>query len=149
MTATRIHDTTLYITQAGADAGSRIVPSETVLIVVRGMSLAKEFRVALTKRDVAFNQDLKALQCEPEVDSEFLFYALLTHRERIKELSTEASHGTKRLQTDILENYELDIPDHQTQRRLTDILSAYDDLIENNRRRMALLEESARLLYQE
>ena len=31
--------------------------------------------------------------------------------------------------------------------RLSAILSAYDDLIENNRRRMALLEESARLLY--
>ena len=29
------------------------------------------------------------------------------------------------------------------------ILSAYDDLIENNRRRMALLEEAARLLYRE
>lgn len=35
------------------------------------------------------------------------------------------------------------------QRRIADILSTYDDLIENNRRRMALLEESARLLYRE
>jgi type I restriction enzyme S subunit len=35
------------------------------------------------------------------------------------------------------------------QRAIVDILSAYDDLIENNRRRMALLEEAARLLYQE
>jgi len=35
------------------------------------------------------------------------------------------------------------------QRSIADILSAYDDLIENNRRRMALLEESARLLYRE
>ncbi|MEN9492226.1 MAG: hypothetical protein RJA63_2675 [Pseudomonadota bacterium] len=29
------------------------------------------------------------------------------------------------------------------------MLASYDDLIENNRRRMALLEESARLLYRE
>ena len=35
------------------------------------------------------------------------------------------------------------------QERIADILSTYDDLIENNRRRMALLEESARLLYRE
>lgn len=35
------------------------------------------------------------------------------------------------------------------QRRIADILSTYDNLIENNRRRMALLEESARLLYRE
>ena len=34
-------------------------------------------------------------------------------------------------------------------RRIADILSAYDDLIENNRRRMALLEEAARQLYRE
>ena len=40
-------------------------------------------------------------------------------------------------------------PDSKTQNRITDILSTYDDLIENNRRRIKLLEESARLLYRE
>ncbi len=40
-------------------------------------------------------------------------------------------------------------PDTETQQRIASVLSAYDDLIENNRRRMALLEESARLLYRE
>jgi restriction endonuclease S subunit len=32
---------------------------------------------------------------------------------------------------------------------ISDVLTAYDDLIENNRRRIALLEEAARLLYRE
>jgi type I restriction enzyme S subunit len=40
-------------------------------------------------------------------------------------------------------------PDPAVQERIAQILSAYDDLIENNRRRMALLEESARMLYRE
>ena len=35
------------------------------------------------------------------------------------------------------------------QQRIVEILASYDDLIENNRRRIQLLEESARLLYQE
>lgn len=35
------------------------------------------------------------------------------------------------------------------QKRIANILSAYDDLIENNRRRIALLEEAARQLYKE
>ena len=35
------------------------------------------------------------------------------------------------------------------QDRIASILSAYDDLIENNRRRIALLEQAARLLYRE
>lgn len=38
-------------------------------------------------------------------------------------------------------------PDQE--KRIADILSAYDDLIENNRRRMALLEDAARHLYRE
>ena len=37
----------------------------------------------------------------------------------------------------------------RVQQRIADILSAYDDLIENNRRRMVLLEEAARHLYRE
>jgi type I restriction enzyme S subunit len=40
-------------------------------------------------------------------------------------------------------------PDLATQERIVSILSAYDDLIENNRRRIALLEQAARLLYRE
>lgn len=42
---------------------------------------------------------------------------------------------------------QITIPDVNTQRRIADFLSAYDDLIENNRRRIALLEETARLAY--
>jgi type I restriction enzyme S subunit len=40
-------------------------------------------------------------------------------------------------------------PARREQVRIASVLSAYDDLIENNRRRIALLEESARLLYRE
>lgn len=49
----------------------------------------------------------------------------------------------------VLHEIKVRAPDATIQRRITEILSAYDDLIENNRRRMALLEESARLLYRE
>jgi type I restriction enzyme S subunit len=49
----------------------------------------------------------------------------------------------------VLGSFEFALPDRDAQERIADTLSAYDDLIENNRRRMALLEESARLLYQE
>ena len=41
------------------------------------------------------------------------------------------------------------VPELLVQTEIADILSAYDDLIENNRRRIALLEEAARLLYRE
>ena len=41
------------------------------------------------------------------------------------------------------------IPDHRIQERIASILSTYDDLIENNKRRIRLLERAARLLYDE
>ncbi|HKV96597.1 MAG TPA: restriction endonuclease subunit S [Gammaproteobacteria bacterium] len=48
-----------------------------------------------------------------------------------------------------LKQIEIPIPPLHLQRGIADILSAYDDLIENNRRRMALLEDAARQLYRE
>ena len=49
----------------------------------------------------------------------------------------------------VLHELRVRCPDVKLQERIVDILSAYDDLIENNRRRMALLEEAARQLYRE
>ena len=49
----------------------------------------------------------------------------------------------------VLGSFEFVLPPRPSQTRISSILSAYDDLIENNRRRMALLEEAARQLYRE
>jgi len=49
----------------------------------------------------------------------------------------------------VLSSFRLPIPGRATQRCISSILSAYDDLIENNRRRIQLLEQAARLLYKE
>jgi type I restriction enzyme S subunit len=49
----------------------------------------------------------------------------------------------------VLGSFEFTLPARKSQSRISSILSAYDDLIENNRRRMGLLEEAARQLYRE
>jgi type I restriction enzyme S subunit len=49
----------------------------------------------------------------------------------------------------VLHELKVNAPDQTTQERIAAILSTYDDLIENNRRRMALLEDAARQMYQE
>lgn len=41
------------------------------------------------------------------------------------------------------------VPEVEHQRRIADVLSSYDDLIENNRRRIRLLEQAVRLIYEE
>ena len=53
------------------------------------------------------------------------------------------------LSAGIVSRFPLACPDIELQKRIASILSAYDDLVENNRRRIALLEEAARLLYRE
>ena len=49
----------------------------------------------------------------------------------------------------VLHELRIRVPGSATQERIVDFLSAYDDLIENSRRRMALLEEPAKQLYEE
>jgi hypothetical protein len=49
----------------------------------------------------------------------------------------------------MLSNYEAEVPDYNTQRRIASILSTYDDLIENNQKQIKLLEEAAQRLYKE
>jgi len=49
----------------------------------------------------------------------------------------------------VLHTLGVSVPDLQTQHKIVSALRAYDDLIQNNRRRIALLEEAARLLYRE
>lgn len=145
-----INDTQLHLSAEGAANGTRIVPKHTVLAVVRGMSLAKEFRISITQREMTFNQDIKALHCADDVDPHFLFYALKARKNYIRELATEASHGTKKLETDTLGSVEILVPTTlEAQKAVASIALNYDDLIENNRRRIALLEEAARQLYKE
>lgn len=49
----------------------------------------------------------------------------------------------------LLSNHEISLPSLATQQKIASILSAYDDLIENNRKQIKLLEEAAQRLYKE
>lgn len=83
------------------------------------------------------------------LDNRFLFYSFL-HKGKVGAFSPLFTGSTiKHLPRQQLAKIEIDFPELDVQRRIADILSAYDDLIENNRRRMALLEEAARQLYRE
>ena len=53
------------------------------------------------------------------------------------------------LSTEIVSRFPVWCPDLSTQKQIAELLSSYDDLISNNRRRIELLEQSARLLYRE
>ena len=83
------------------------------------------------------------------LNNEFLFYSLL-YKGRTGQLVPLFTGATiKHLPREKLAKVEVEIPPLQVQHRIASILSAYDALIENNRRRIQLLEQSTRLLYKE
>lgn len=63
--------------------------------------------------------------------------------------SMTGASGRQRADRRFIERLKLAVPDLPTQERIADILSAYDDLIENNNRRIELLEKAAQDLYKE
>lgn len=78
---------------------------------------------------------------DPKFSAYFLKHALKDYQS-----DKAAVPGVDR---NVLHELKVRAPNITTQLRIASILSTYDDLIENNHRRMALLEESARLLYRE
>lgn len=82
-----------------------------------------------------------------ELSTNFLYYALQLKLRLLQGHS--AGTATKYLTLPILNELQIDVLDFGIQNNITSILSAYDELIENNNRRIALLEESMRLLYRE
>ena len=80
-----------------------------------------------------------------ENSRKFVYYFLQTmHLEKYN-----SGAGVPTLNQNHLHGIKLLLPNNNVQTRIADILSAYDDAIENNNRRIALLEKAARELYRE
>ena len=110
------------ITQAAVDGGTSLVPTGTVMFVVRGMSLANEFRVGVATRPVAFNQDLRAIVPAEDIDGRYLAHFLKATEQAIIGMANNASHGTKRLPTEMIGSVGVPVPPIKVQRRIAAIL---------------------------
>jgi type I restriction enzyme S subunit len=85
-----------------------------------------------------------------EVDTRFLHYYFFSQdwRETI-EANKLAGATVDRIPLTHFPKFPINVPPLSVQRRIASILSTYDDLIENNTRRIEVLEEMARRLYDE
>lgn len=112
-------------------------------------------QVGLIPRDPRFHryiisQSQMKLTVNPEVtDAKFVYYFFRLPSTVQTVINHAATSGVPHINLRILKDLKITLPEVDIQGRIADILSAYDDLIENNRRRMALLEEAARELYRE
>ena len=96
--------------RALTETSLRLISSPAVLLVVRGMILARTIPIAVTVAPVTINQDMKALVPAGPVSAQFLGLALLGAREALTALIDEAGHGTKRLPTERWRELELPVP---------------------------------------
>jgi type I restriction enzyme S subunit len=128
----------------------RVVPQENDIVFSYEATLHRyalipaEFRGCLGRRMALVRPD------PMKVHPRFLHYYFLTSSWRsVVEANIINGATVDRVPLTKFPDFQVRLPVLETQRRIASILSAYDDLIENNRRRIQLLEQSARLLYKE
>jgi len=141
----------LYITsyeQTYSEAGleqSRLWPAGTLCITIA----ANIADTAILGIDACFPDSVIGfIPDEQKTDARFVKYLFdATIQRHVQQFTQGAAQDN--LSQEKLLSIEFVVPGVTEQKRIANILSAYDDLIENNRRRMALLEEAARQLYRE
>lgn len=85
-----------------------------------------------------------------KIDTDFLYYLMQTDNIRKTMIgSMTGATGRQRVNNDVFNSIEISLPDVEVQKKIGSILSSYDDLIENNKNQIKLLEESALRLYKE
>lgn len=119
----KLADTVDHITPAAVDDGAvALLPPGAVLVVVRGMILARLFPVAQTLVPMAINQDLKGVLPRAGLDAGFLAWLLRgTAKESLQRLD-EAGHGTKALRMEAWTSMALPIPPETEQAQIVAFL---------------------------
>lgn len=135
------------VTEFAIGNGTRLVPANSILFVVRGMSLKSEFRLGITTRAVSFNQDVKALIPAEGIDPNFLVYAIKAKTSEILSMVEEAGHGTGVLPTPLIQSLEIAVPSISEQLIVAGLFRALDDKIELNRQMNTTLESMAQALF--
>ena len=124
----RLTDSADHISEAAFTATSlRRLPANTVVLVVRGMILAHTVPIAVLTVESAINQDLKALLPKRDVDPTFLAAMLQAQHGTILSQVSTAGHGTKKLDSRVLANIRIPLPELDEQRRIAAILDLAAD----------------------
>ena len=146
MKVREIWDSRDHITNAALrQTGVSLIQPPAVLIVVRGMILARTFPTAITKVPVTVNQDMKALLPRPNLLPDY-FVSLLTGIQRdLLQLVEIAGHGTCCLRTDSWENLVLPLPPLNEQEAIGAFLASelliLNTAIARTEREIALMQE--------
>ncbi|WP_420869368.1 restriction endonuclease subunit S [Cupriavidus gilardii] len=137
-----LEDAIDHVSAAGVEAGSRLAPEGAVLLLVRGMGLAKDLPVAVINRPMAFNQDVKALVSRRQYSGQFLRSAIYVGKERLLSQIVPSAHGTMTLNLNDVETFKVACPsDPDEAKDIVTILHTLDRKIDLHRKKREVLEE--------
>jgi type I restriction enzyme, S subunit len=128
-------------------SSAKVLPTNTVLIAMYGDGRTMG-SVGMLRHPAATNQACCAMivdekKCLPK----FLLYSLIHHRRSL--ISLALGGAQRNLSGKTIRAFKINIPPLESQRKIGALLSYYDDLIQNNTRRIQILEEMARRIYEE
>ena len=140
-----IYETERRISKFGKENyASKFIPPFSIIYTCIGNTTGK---IALNKSDCMTNQQINSVVPHKDYDFRFIYYYLIDITPYIRKIGGGAA--TPIVNKTTFGNIEISIPPLQTQKRIADILSAYDDLIENNLKRIKLLEQATQNIYKE
>ena len=125
---------------------SLILKGSTCVVTIG--SIGKKMTQAYT--DCFINQAVNAVSPNKNYDKDFVYYLLKNNLYKVKGSDSVTSSGRENVSKSSFSSIDVKvIKDLPTQRKIASILSAYDELIENNLKRIKLLEEATRIAYKQ
>ncbi|HVS06351.1 MAG TPA: restriction endonuclease subunit S [Candidatus Dormibacteraeota bacterium] len=139
MKTSHLSGSQIRITDLGLrESATKLVPANSVLIVVRSGVLKHSIPVAINRVPVALNQDMKALTAGPKVDPEYLAHFLRAAAPTI--LTWVRATTADNFPIEKLRSLEVPLPDLPKQRRIADILDRADALRAKRRKSLVQLD---------
>ena len=126
---------------------NNLLPMNSVCFVCIGSTIGK---MCLTNKPSFTNQQINALLVNENYDSQYVFYLLRYVKGYFQQIGAGTGSGKGIVNKSTFEKSRICVEkDLFFQKKIATMLSAYDELIENNNKRIKLLEQMAENLYKE
>ena len=125
--------------------GEYLYEEPEVIVVARGVGGTGDVKISPPKSWIT-NLSI-VLSVDTKLVDKFFFKELL-HAEKLKS-KLDSGASISQITINSLESYKVKLPDLSFQKSVREVLIKYDNLIENNNRRIAILEDMAQSLYRE
>ena len=123
----------LFITKQGLDAGGKLAPKGSLLLLTRGSGLFKRIPLAIAEKDVAYNQDIKCIEATAEgISNRYLFYTLKALEPAISAMLETTGIGAGKLATDRLKALRIPVLDEAARLRVTYIADCINSKLSLN-----------------